>query len=211
MTGEVFHLTDQTFKLIVRVLMIVILGTIAFGFLFELFIGGNTTKMDMGNMSNMGNMGNMGSFSNGILGNSFSGLFSLLINILFIVLIVAAVFALIMWVKKTYLKDTDGKTKPILGNDPIIRTAVVVVVAIIGLALLFGLLGSFGGSGMGHAVNSFNMSLSITGIINILIQILLILLVVSLVMGLVVYLKRMNEQSKNSPAKPSDPEENRDS
>lgn len=172
--------------------------------------------MDMNNMNVMGNMGNtdmnMGYNSGGIFGNSFGGLFSLLINILFIVLIAAAVFALVMWAKRTYFKSTDGKTKATIISDPMLRTAVIIVAAIIGLALLFGLFGNFSGTGMGYGMNGSGMgygmsgysSFNITGIINILIQLLLILLVVSLVMALISYIKKLNDSNKYSSVQADD-------
>ena len=167
---------------LIRTLLIIILGTIAFSLLFQLFKGGN--NMDMG----MGNMGNTGYSMDGLLG----GLLGLLFNLLIMALVVGAIIAIVQWVRKSFFKDANPKTMQLF-SDPLLKTVAVVVGAVFGLILLFGVFGNFFNTGMGYGMNGFSSSLSLYGLLTLLIKIMAIVLVVSVILALVAYLKKQYE------------------
>lgn len=176
---------------LIRALITIILGTIAFSMLFGLFRGG--ADMEMGNMGDMGTMGNSGYSIDGLLG----GLLGLLINLMLVALVVAAIVAIVLWIKKSFFNNANTKAMQVF-NDPLIKTVAVVVGGVFGLVLLFGLFGNYlnigTGSGMhGYAATGFNTSLSFYGLLNLMIKILAVVLVVSVILALVAYLKKQYE------------------
>lgn len=138
--------------------------------------------MDMG-MGN--NMGNNGTSMNGLLG----GLLGLLFNLLIVALVVAAIVAIVQWVRKSFFKDANSKTTQLF-SDPLVKTVAIVVGAVFGLILLFGVFGNFFNTGMGYGMSGFSTSLSLYGLLTLLIKILAIVLVVSVILALAAYLKK---------------------
>lgn len=179
---------------LLRTLLVVVIGILAFGLLFNSFTGGEEA---MGG-EHMGNTGNMA--MNGGYGNSLGGLvgvlLALLVKILMIVLVVAIVVGIIVWIRNTFFQNTNSKFVQSIKNDPLLKTISVVTLAIIGIVFIFALLGSFSQSGMGYGSNigNFNFGVSIAGLLTLLAKVLMFVLVVSLILATATYLKKQYDQ-----------------
>jgi len=181
---------------VIRVLLIVIVGTIAFGLLFNLLTGG-------GNMDHMGGMGSMGSYGTSI-DTFLGGLLILLVKLLMVVLVIAVIIGIGIWIKNTFFKNANtGQFLQTINNDPILKTVSVITIAVIGVILLLALLGSLTGSGFGMGggigghggmAGGFSATLSIAGLLSLLIKVLSFVLVVSLILALAAYIKKQYDQ-----------------
>ncbi len=184
---------------IIRMLLIIIMGTIAFSLLFNIFIGGG---------SSMG-----GHYAGNIGGSAFSidallaGVLVLLVKLLLGVLVIAVIVGVIMWLKETFFKNTNINTNVLksVNDDPILKTVVGITAAIIGIVVVFTLLQNFlnpsmryGFTGYGVSINGSmgygmgisNPTLAVTGLLTLLIQVLSFVLVVALILGVIAYLKK---------------------
>ncbi len=191
-----------------KVILVVFIGILAFGILFSL-VGGNTY---MGGMSNyngaMSGGGHMGLASGFNFGGIITGLLMLLINILILVLVIAVVAGIIVWVKNNMLAGNNAKLAQMFNNDPVLRTAIIITAAVVGLVLIFALLNGFMGNGMigqpGYGMHSpgYGVSFGITGLIMSLIRVLMFILVVSLIIAAIVYIRdQYNKGTMTSTAK----------
>lgn len=176
---------------IIRILLIIIIGTIAFGLLFNMLTGG-------GNMDHMGGMNNMGYGAS--IDTFLGGLLILLVKLLMIVLVIAVIIGVGVWVKNTFFKNAStNQLMKSINNDPILKTVLVITVAVIGVVLLLAILGSFTGTSLGSGlhggmIGGFSSTLSIAGLLNLLIKALSFVLVVSLILALVAYIKKQADQ-----------------
>lgn len=188
---------------IIRMLLIVILGTIAFGLLFNTFTGGGNNMDDMMNASS--NMLNSGTSIDVFL----SSLFVLLIKFLMIVLVVAIVIGVVMWIKNNFFKDINITQK--MNQDPMTKKAVGITVIVIGALLVLWVFNNLINPGMGYTSTGMgynstgmgymngtsgyglNVSLGFTSVLSLLIKVLSYVFVISLILGLVAYLKKMYE------------------
>ncbi len=185
---------------LLRAILVFVIGIVAFELLFNSFTGGEESMgdhMDMG--SNMSSGGGYGYTISGLI----SGLLVILVKILMILLVAAVIVGIIVWVKNNFFKDAKSSNiMQSIKNDPILKTISVVTLAIIGIVLLFALLGSFNQTGMGfsgHAGNfgfgfGYNSMYSITGLLTILVKVLMFILIVSLILAAVSYLKKQYDQ-----------------
>jgi hypothetical protein len=197
---------------IIRTLLIIIIGTIAFGLLFNIFIGGGSS-MGEHYASNMSGS----AFSIDVF---LSGILILLVKLLLGVLVIAVIVGVVMWIKNAFFKNMSINTqilKPI-HDDPILRTIAGITAAVLGiiiiLALLHGFLMPSMGYGMGYSMNGnmgygmgysmnggmgygmggLNPILSVAGLLGLLIKVLSFVLVVSLILAVVAYLKKQYDQ-----------------
>lgn len=171
---------------LIRAMIVIIVGTIAFGLLFSLFNGG-------------GNMDNMGGSGYSSLSVSLGGLLVLLVKLLLVVLVIAVVVGVVIWIKNSFFKNSSSKFIQSISNDPILKTVSLVILGIIGLVILMAVLGSFTNTGMGYGYNGGSMyggaaglatSLNIAGIMSLLIKVLSFVLVISLILALAAYIKK---------------------
>ncbi|MCX7746545.1 MAG: hypothetical protein N2645_06610 [Clostridia bacterium] len=200
----------QKSGMVSRVLIIVIIGTIAFGVLFNWLTGG-------GNMDHMGNMSGMGGYGTS-LDTFLGGLLILLVKLFMVVLVIAVIIGIGVWIKNTFQDAWRGmqqsettsfkNAKPnqlfqTISSDPILKTVSVITIAVIGVILLLSLLGSFtglslglGGSMGGHGgmIGGFSAALSIAGLLTLLIKVLSFVLVISLILALAAYIKKQADQ-----------------
>lgn len=176
---------------LIRALLIIIIGTIAFGLLFNLFTGGGT-------MEHMGtNTGTMTSYT---LDGFLAGLLMLLVKLLMVALVLAVIIGIVMWIKNNFFKNTDSQFLQTIKNDPIIKTVTAITIAILGIILVMSLIGSFNGQGMmgygyssGAMMGGYYGAFSMYGLLSLLIKILSFVLVISLILALLAYLKKQYE------------------
>lgn len=175
---------------ILRTILVVFIGILAFCLLFNLFTGGGTT-MDGGHMGNMGASGGLS------FGGLIGGLLLLLVKILMIVLVVAVLIGIFVWIKNNFFQNSSSSQfLQSINKDPILKTVSIVTVVIIGIVLLFALFNSFSQSGMGFGgqmganIIGFNPMYSIAGLLTLLSKVLMFILVVSLIMAAVAYIKK---------------------
>lgn len=140
----------------------------------------------------MEHMGNMGVAGYGSLGGTLSGLLVLLVKLLMVVLVIAIIVGIVIWIKNTFFKNTNSKFMQSINNDPILKTVVYISLGIIGLVIVFALLGSLNNPGFGYGgmMTGAAASFSITGIMSLLVKVLLFVLVISLILALVAYVKK---------------------
>ncbi|PKM94455.1 MAG: hypothetical protein CVU84_10315 [Firmicutes bacterium HGW-Firmicutes-1] len=197
---------------IIRNLLSVILGAIAFGLLFNIFTGG-------GNAMNENMMGNgIGSYGNSING-FLASLLVLLVKFLMIVLVIAIVVGVVMWIKNNLFKDTHINISQAINHDPILKAIFGITVVVFGIVLIgwvfnnfvnpsmgygYGM-GNMDGNSMNYAngqgmmngsginMNGFNTTFGITGVVSLLIKVLSYVFIISLILGLVAYLKKQYE------------------
>ncbi|MCX8125379.1 MAG: hypothetical protein N3F66_14620, partial [Spirochaetes bacterium] len=105
-------------------------------------------------MDNMGMSGGYGFSLGGLIG----GLLTLLVKLLMVALIIAVIVGIIVWVRNNFFQNTNSKLMQSIKNDPILKTITVVTLAIIGIVLIFALLGSFSQPGMmfGGSMGNFS-------------------------------------------------------
>lgn len=180
-----------------RAIFVLIIGILAFELLFSQFTGGVETMG--GNHMDMGNMGGSSGFT---LSGLISGLLVLLVKILMVLLVAAVIIGIIVWLRNNFFKNTNFNIMKSIKNDPILKTISVVTIAIIGIILLFALMGSFSQNSMGYGGHSgnfgfdfgYNPMYGIAGLLTILVKILMFILVVSLILAAVTYLKNQFDQ-----------------
>ena len=176
---------------VLRTILVVFIGVLAFGLLFNLFTGGGTT-MGGEHMGNMGTAGGYGFSFGGLIG----ALLILLVKLLLVVLVIAVAVSIFVWIKNNFIQNGNSKFMQSFNKDPMLKTISVVTLAIIGIVLLFALFSSFGQSGMGYGGNmggygfGFSPTNSIAGLLTLLEKVLMFVLVVSLILAVVAYLKK---------------------
>lgn len=183
---------------LLRAILVFVIGIVAFELLFNSFIGGAESMGDHMDMASMGTSGAYGYTLSGLI----SGLLVLLVKILMILLVAAVIVGVFVWVRNNFFKNTNSNIMQSIKNDPILKTISVVTLAIIGIILVFALLGSFDQTGMGfsgHAGNfsfgfGYNSMYSITGLLTILVKVLMFILIVSLILAAATYLKNQYDQ-----------------
>ncbi|MCX7922260.1 MAG: hypothetical protein N3B21_09660 [Clostridia bacterium] len=158
---------------IIRAILIVLIGTLAFNLLFSLFNGGGNTMDHMGGM-----------------GFSLASLLVFIINILMVVLVIALVVGAFIWARNNFFKNANSQIMQSINKDPVLRTILTVTGAIIGIIFIFALLNSFSPSGMGFGLGfGFNPLHSIAVLLMLITRILTIVLILSVIMAIVSYLK----------------------
>lgn len=172
---------------LVRALLVIIFGTIAFGLLFNLFTGG-------GNMEHMST--GMGTMSGNSLDSFLAGLLILLVKLLIVILVIAVIIGIVMWIKNNFFKNTNLQFMQIIKNDPILKAVTAITVAILGIILVLSLISGISGQGMmGYGISvgtmgGFNSTLSIYGLLSLLIKVLSFVLIISLILSLLAFLKK---------------------
>lgn len=183
---------------LLRAILVFVIGIVAFELLFNSFTGGAESMGDHMDMGSMGSGGGYGYTLNGLI----SGLLVLLVKILMVLLVAAVIVGVFVWIKNNFFKNTKLNIMQSIKNDPILKTISVVTLVIIGIVLVFALLGSFNQTGMGvsgHAGNfsfgfGYNSMYSIAGLLMILVKVLMFILIVSLILAAVTYLKNQYDQ-----------------
>lgn len=175
-----------------RTISVIVIGILLFGLLFSTTAGGSI----------MGSGGEHGAQGNGY-GYSFSSiipwLLLALIKILFVVLIGAVLIGAFVWIRNMFFRDNNSAIARAINSDPILKTVVLTTLGIIGLFVLFGLLGSFTSPGYiggmspnqmnGGYGNGYNASLGIGWLLMMLIRVLSYVLIISLTIAVAIYLK----------------------
>ncbi|MDF2522960.1 MAG: hypothetical protein K0R31_601 [Clostridiales bacterium] len=173
---------------LLRTILVVFFGVLAFGLLFNLFTGGGTTMGE-----HMGNMGYASGYGFS-LGGLIVGLLALLVKILMVVLVAAVVIGAFAWVKNNFLQNNNSQWMQSINKDPVLKTISVVTLAIIGIVFLCALFSSFGQTGIGFGGYlggyGFNPIYSMAGILVLLVRVLMFVLIVSLILAVVTYLKK---------------------
>ena len=175
-----------------RTISVIVIGILLFGLLFNTTTGGNNM---MGSGENMFRGNGYGYSFNSIIG----WLLLVLIKILFVVLIGAVLIGAFVWLRNMFFRDNNSAIARAINSDPILKTVVLTTLAIIGLFVLFGLLGSFTSPGYiggmspnqmnsGYA-NGYNANLGIGWLLMMLIRVLSYVLIISLAIAVAIYLK----------------------
>lgn len=138
------------------------------------------------------------------LGGLLSWILILLAKLFMILLVVVVVLGIAAWIRETFFKNNNSKLQKTLGNDPILKSAVVVTLVILGIVIVAVLFNSFMMQpGLGMSFNTgrlrggfyygYSPAFSIVGLLALLIKILTFILILSLVLAAVVYLKNQYE------------------
>jgi uncharacterized membrane protein len=190
---------------ILRTLLVVLIGVLGFGLVFNLFTGGGT---------NMGgeHMGGYGYSIGGLLG----GLMIFLIKLFMIVLVLAILGSIFVWFKNNFFANRESKLIQSINNDPLLKMITIITALTFGLVLVFALLNNFGMSGIGILGNAnyqgghtFSAGNSITGLLTLLMQVLSFVFVISLIMAFVAYVKSQHEQGTLNIFKGNNTQENK--
>ncbi|MBB6215471.1 putative membrane protein [Anaerosolibacter carboniphilus] len=192
---------------ILRTLLVVLIGILGFGLIFNLFTGGGTS-MDGEHMGGYGYGYSIG----GLLG----GLIFFLIKLFMIVLVLAILGSIFVWFRNNFFANRDSKFIQSINNDPLLKMIAIVTALTFGLVLIFALLNNFGVSGVGFMGNvryqgghAFSAGNSITGLLTLLMHVLSFVLVISLIMALIAYLKNQYEQGNLNIFKTNNTQENK--
>lgn len=188
---------------IIKFLVTIILGTIAFQLLLNIFTGGGSNMNDMYSRNMMGY--GYGNSVNGFL----SALLVFLIKFLMIVLVIAILVGFIMWIKNTFFKDANFNFIHVVQTDPILKTTIGIVGGVLGILLVVWLfnnlinpsvgynmgnmnsgINTMDGYGMMNGYNGFNTSQGFGGLLSLLIQVLYFVLISSLILGVFAFLKK---------------------
>lgn len=179
---------------ILRVVLIVFVGLLVFGFLFGGNFGGT------GNMAGGG--GHHGAASSGYGGGMFfggliPGLIGFLMHLLVLVLVFALIAGLVMGVRK-FINQPGGlvqssKAMEYVNQDPVLRTMAIVLAVVFGLYFISALFNGiqFGGYGASPQFMLF-------ALIGFLVKLLMLALVITLTVALVQYLKAQFEEQNGS-------------
>ncbi|HVI42967.1 MAG TPA: hypothetical protein VM577_20360, partial [Anaerovoracaceae bacterium] len=144
-----------------------------------------------------GNMGAMnGSGYSGYSGyslNSFLiGFLVLLIKLLMVILVIAVIVGIVMWVKNNFFNNHDSQILATIKHDPIIKSVVVITLAVLGIILIICLLSNFTNQDLvsgayGGQMGGYLSTFSIYGMLSLLIKVLSFVLVISLICALIAY------------------------
>lgn len=187
---------------LIRMLLIVILGTIAFGLLFNIFTGGENNMGDMYSSNMLGNGSSINVF--------LASLLVLLVKFLLIVLVIALVIGVVLWIKNNFFKDVKINLSQSNNQDPMLKKMIGIAVIVVGFILVLCVLNNvinpgmgYSSSGMGNmygynmmagtSANGLNATLGFTAVLSLLIRVLSYVFIISLIMGLVAYLKKLYE------------------
>ncbi len=173
---------------LIRMMLVVFIGILAFGIFFNLLTGSNGMAGYAGGMGGGEHMGNMGGYGYSF-GNMIGGLLMLLINILVIVLVIAVVAGIVVWAKNTFGKVSMPTYVKTMSNDPFIRTITIITAAVIGLMLVMALFNGFASPGY-MGMGSFGVS----GILVLLIKLLTFVLTISLVVAAFIYIREQYDK-----------------
>lgn len=174
---------------IIKTIVVILLGVLAFGFAFNIMFGAGSTSMENSSMMSAG-------YS---LGNTLENIIGLLIKIV----IIALLTGVIVWIFRVILKQSGtGQANHFvwMQEDPIIRNALIIIGMVIILLFGFSFLRGFIPTGRGEEMMSsgtsymaFNTSYHFTSLFALLLKILIFILFLSLGYGLVMYLKENNK------------------
>ncbi|HYE84481.1 MAG TPA: hypothetical protein VEG39_20250 [Clostridia bacterium] len=176
-----------------RVVLVAVIGILAFGLLLNLF-SGQGGLMGFGNypyggmMSEGGHMGYSGGYGFSF-GNLVGSLMVLLVKLLIFILIVSLLIGSFTWVKNLMVKNNNAPWVQAVNSDPLLRTVGIITVTILGLVLISGFFGGFMGYGMG----GYNLAYGIASLLAVLIRLLSYILVISLIVAAVIYIKKQYE------------------
>lgn len=177
---------------ILRVVLVVFVGLLVFGFLFGFNFGGT-------GQAGMGHHGGMAATSGGgyYFGGLIAGLISFLIHILMLVLVFALIAGLFIAVKKfittqdglmeasrSKVKEARSQVMDAVNQDPVLKTLLMVIAGIAGFYFIVAIFRSFDGVGYG-----FSPYFMLFALVGFLLKLLMIGFVVALTMALVQYLK----------------------
>lgn len=183
---------------ILKTLAVIMLGVISFGLAFNVMFGAGTTGgMDSG-------MGAGYSIT-----ASLSGLWLFLIKLMFVAVVIALLIIIAKAVKTNLFEGSEIKMQENFKNDPILKTLVTIILAVIALGITVhvfnGILG--GGSYAGGMRNNggyygYGMyaasGFSLTGVLVFLIKLLLSISIIGLIVGIGAYLLQNNNLSLKS-------------
>lgn len=157
---------------LIKTIVVILLGVLAFGFAFNIMFGAGTTSADDGSMMNAG--------------YSLSNTLENIIDILIKVVIIGLLLGVIVWIFRAITKQSGAGQNRFasLKDDPIIRNALIIIGAVI--VLVFGL---YMFSNM-----SSNMSYNFSYILTFLLRVIIFILILGLGYGIIMYLK---ENDKN--------------
>jgi hypothetical protein len=124
---------------ILKTVVVVILGVLAFGFAFSIMFGGASSGMESGEM-----MGG-GSYS---LGNTLTYTLSLLIKIALILLVIGGIIAAIKLIKKYFIDETKFTAPDLSGKNSIYKYALYGAGALLVLVVLYSLMNGTNSSNM---------------------------------------------------------------
>lgn len=189
---------------IIRMLLIIILGSIAFQFLFNIITGGGEDMDDMSSQTMM-------TGSSTTLDGFLSGILVLLVKFLLIILVLSLIVCIIMWIKNSFFKNVNFNFSQYASQNPIIKTILSIAGVFVGLIFILYLfnLVSVQNSGFGYSLGAmsgnssmmggtFNSSLGLTGVITFLIEVLSVVFIVSLIVGLAAFLKKQFESANSN-------------
>ncbi|HWR43462.1 DUF5326 family protein [Sporomusa sp.] len=186
---------------ILRVVLIVFVGLLVFGFLFGTNFGG--TGYAGNNVGHHGMATTAGGYGGGaFFGGIIPGLIGFLMHLLILVLVFALIAGLIMGVRK-FTNQPDGflkssKAVEYVNQDPVLRTMAIVLAVVFGLYFITALFNGmqFGG---GYSASPQVMLFMLIGF---LVKLLMLALVITLTVALVQYLKAQfdNEQEVSQQA-----------
>jgi hypothetical protein len=170
---------------LIKTIVVILLGVLAFGFAFNIMFGAGSTSMENGSMMSAG-------YS---LGNTLENIIGLLIKMVIIALLVGV----IVWIFRAISKQSGtGQANHFtwMKEDPIIRNALIIIGMVIVLVFGFSFLRGFIPSGRGDEMMSSgtsymasNTSYNFTSLLALLLKIVIFILILILGYGLVMYLK----------------------
>lgn len=185
-----------------RVVLVAVVGILAFGLLLNLFSGqggflGFGGYSYGGMMNEGGHMGYGGGY-NYSFGSLIGVLLALLIKLLIFILAIAVVIGIFTWIRNFMAKNNNTPWVQTINSDPLLRTVTGITLAILGLVLISGIFGSFTGYGMGgygsmYGMGGYSPIYGIAGLLTVLIRLLSYILVISLIVAAVIYIKKQYE------------------
>lgn len=170
---------------LIKTIVVVLLGVLAFGFAFNIMFGSGGSSMEDGSMMSSG-------YS---LGNTLEYIIALLIKVVIIGLLIGT----IVWLFRSITKQTSStQTNPLSGlkEDSIIKNALIIIGTVVAVLLGYWSLRGFiqprGGEEMMSDRVSYSasyLSFGFASIIALIFKLLIFILILTLIYGIVMYLK----------------------
>jgi cbb3-type cytochrome oxidase subunit 3 len=171
---------------LIKTIVVVLLGILAFGFAFHVMFGSGGSSMEEGSMMNSG-------YS---LSNTLENIIELLIKVVIIGLLIGVLVWLFRTItKKTASEQSEGLSK--LKEDPIIKNALIIIGVVVVLLFSFWYLKGFTSTGSGeemmtssstYATSTF-LSFNLTSLFTFILKALIFILLITLGYGVVMYFK----------------------
>jgi len=171
---------------LIKTIVVILIGVLAFGFAFNIMFGAGSTSMEEGSMMSTG-------YS---LGNTLENIIELLIK----VVIIGLLSGVLVWIFRTITKRSvngQGNRFEWLKEDPIIRNVLIMTGAVVVFIFTFYLLrevtASVNGEVMMNGRTTYvfsNMSFSLTSYFTFLLKVMIFIFIITLGYGLVMYLKK---------------------